>query len=49
MTMKATELLMQPRQLNAFCQSAKKTAFEKFDSQLIIPQYEAYYMKVLTR
>jgi glycosyltransferase involved in cell wall biosynthesis len=47
MAKKAIELLSDESKLNSFKQNARKTAVEKFDSDLIVPLYEEYYRKVM--
>ncbi len=43
----ATELLTDERRLELFSQNARKRAVEKFDVNLIIPQYEKLYEEAL--
>lgn len=47
MAAKALELLESPNLYAAFQKKARERVLDRFDSQMIIPQYEAYYQEVL--
>jgi L-malate glycosyltransferase len=45
----AHSLLANPSRLTAFRTAARRTAVERFDTRLIVPQYEAHYREILAR
>jgi hypothetical protein len=47
MAEKSVELLSDPQKHALFKQQARKRAIQSFDASRIIPQYEAYYEKIL--
>ncbi|MCH8820016.1 MAG: glycosyltransferase, partial [Acidobacteria bacterium] len=47
MAAKALELLESPNLYAAFQKKARERVLDRFDSQMIIPQYEAYYQEIL--
>ena len=49
MAAKALELFESPAQYASFQKQARDRVLGCFDSQMIIPQYEAYYQEVLAR
>ena len=49
MAEKGIELLKDENKLGKFKECARKTALEKFDSQIIVPWYENFYKKILEK